>query len=247
METKVYSTYYELSENAAKEIIDIVKKKPSAVLCLASGETPKLTCQKLVEKAKLENIDFSKIVFIGLDEWVGIPPDNEGSCHFFFQTQLFKHLNFSEQRIHLFNGMADDLTKECGKMDTVIFDHGGIDLMLVGIGMNGHVGFNEPGASFLNYSHVMDLDSVTTSVGQKYFKETMDLKRGITLGLKHLVESKKVLMLANGERKARIIKAALQGRMGNLVPASIVQTIPHATVMLDKEAASLLENNSGCL
>jgi glucosamine-6-phosphate isomerase len=246
MEVKVYSSHEQLSENAANEIIELVKNKPSAVLCLASGETPKLTCQLLVEKARKQNIDFSKVNFIGLDEWVGISPENEGSCHYFFQTQLFNNLNFSDSRKRLFNSLADDLTKECNKMDEAIADLGGLDLMLVGVGMNGHIGFNEPGVSFLNYSHVMDLDSVTTSVGQKYFKENTELKKGITLGIRHLVESKKVLMLANGEKKAKIIKIALQGRMGHLVPASIVQTIPHAIVMLDKEAASLLENDSGC-
>jgi glucosamine-6-phosphate isomerase len=246
MQLKIYKDHRSLSENAANEIIELIKNKPGAVLCMASGETPKLTCQFLVEKSREQNVDFSKVIFIGLDEWVGVPPENEGSCHYFFDTQLFQHLNFSPLRIHLFNAMADDLTKECSRMDTVISDNGGIDLMLVGVGMNGHIGFNEPGVSLLNYSHVMDLDAVTTSVGQKYFKETTELKRGITLGLKHLVESKKVLVLANGERKSRIIKAALEGRMGNLVPASVVQTIPHAIVMLDEEAASLLENNSGC-
>lgn len=246
MEIKVFSDYQQLSENAANEIINLVKRKPDAALCLASGETPRLTCQLIVQKAKDQDIDFSKVNFFGLDEWVGIPPTNPGSCHYFFETELFSHLNFSDRRKRLFNGLAEDLTAECTSMDSAIEDAGGLDLILVGVGMNGHIGFNEPGVSFLNTSHVMDLDAVTTSVGQKYFKETTELKRGITLGLKHLVESKKILMLANGEKKARIIKAALRGPMHALVPASIVQTLPHAIVMLDTAAASLLETGEGC-
>lgn len=244
MEIKVYSDYHTLSESAANEIIELVKRKPSAVLCLASGDTPRLTCRLLVKKAKEQSVDFSGVNFFGLDEWVGIPPGNEGSCHYFFQTELFDNLDFTSSKLHLFNALADDLTGECAKMDTAIEEAGGIDLILVGIGMNGHIGFNEPGVSFLNSSHIMELDKMTTTVGQKYFKESTELNKGITLGLKHLVESKKALLMANGEKKARIIKAAVQGQVHALVPASIVQTLPHAVVMLDKEAASLLENNA---
>lgn len=246
MEIKVYRTYNDLSESAANEIINLLKEKPSASICLASGDTPRLTCRLLIQKAKEQNIDFSQVNFFGLDEWVGIPPSNEGSCHYFFQTELFDHLNFSIARIHLFNSMTDDLIAECKKMDSAIEDAGGLDLILVGIGMNGHIGFNEPGVSFLNSSHIMELDAVTTSVGQKYFKQDTELKRGITLGLKHLVESKKVLLLANGEKKAPIIKAAVKGRVDALLPASIIQTIPHSVVMIDAAAASLLENTDGC-
>ena len=244
MEIKVYSDYHTLSENAANEIIELVKRKPSAALCFASGDTPRIAYRLLAKKAKEQGVDVSQVSFFGLDEWVGIPPGNEGSCHYFFQTELFDNLDFTPSRVYLFNALADDLTSECTRMDTAIEDAGGIDLAIVGIGMNGHIGFNEPGVSFLNSSHVVDLDKMTTTVGQKYFKESTELNKGITLGLKHLVESKRVLLMANGEKKARIIKAALQGQVHALVPASIVQTLPHAVVMLDKEAASLLENNA---
>jgi glucosamine-6-phosphate isomerase len=247
MEIKVYSDHRQLSKDAANEIINLVKNKPNAALCLAAGDTPRLTYQAVVRQAREQNIDFSKVNFFGLDEWVGIAPSNPGSCHYFLQTELLSHLNFSKERIHLFDGLADDLTAECAKTDASIEDIGGLDLMLVGVGMNGHIGFNEPGVSFLSGTHVMELDKVTTTVGQKYFSEPSKLSRGITLGLRHLVESKKVLVLANGEKKAKIIKASLMGNMGALVPASIVQTVPQATIMLDKEAASLLENNSECI
>ena len=242
MELKIYNDYQHLSEAAAMEIIELVRNKPNAVLCLASGETPRLTCKLLVEKTVKENVDLSHVTFIGLDEWVGIPPENDGSCHNFFHTEIFKPLHFSPGQIHLFDAVSGNLEEECKKMDAVIFEKGGIDLMMVGIGMNGHIGFNEPGVSFDNYAHVTDLDDTTISVGQKYFKTSATLQKGITLGLKHLRQSKKVLLLANGTKKAGVIKKTLEGEITNKFPASIMQTHSNGLVMVDEEAASLLDH-----
>ena len=125
-------------------------------------------------------------------------------------------------------------------MDEIIFKNSGIDLMIVGIGMNGHIGFNEPGVSFNNYAHVIDLDETTITVGQKYFKTPVAIQKGITLGLKHLLESKKVLLLANGNKKASVIKKTVEEEVTNLFPASIMQTHLNGFVMVDEEAAALL-------
>ncbi|HRP55097.1 glucosamine-6-phosphate deaminase [Agriterribacter sp.] len=241
MQLIVFKDHHDLSQQAAEEIIELVKRKPGAVLCLASGSTPLLTCELLVQKARAENIDLSSCTFIGLDEWVGIPPENEGSCAYFFHNQVFKHLNFSSSHIYLFNALSDSPQQECKEMDNVIFENGGIDLMLVGVGMNGHIGFNEPGISFDLYAHVAELDETTTSVGQKYFKEATELHQGITLGLKHLLESKKVLLLANGSKKAAVIQKALEGEITNRLPASIIRRHPNSTVMIDEEAAAMLK------
>jgi len=242
MQLKIYKDYQSLSEAAATEIIELVKNKPSAVICLASGDTPRLTCKLLVEKTVKEKVDLSHVTFIGLDEWIGIPPENEGSCHYFFQSELFQPLHFSSSQVYLFDAMAVNLDEERGKMDRVIFEKGGIDLMIVGIGMNGHIGFNEPGVSFDNYAHVIDLDDTTISVGQKYFKTPVDLQKGITLGLKHLQQSKKVLLLANGAKKAAVVKKTVEGEITNEFPASIMQTHANGFVMIDQEAASLLDH-----
>lgn len=231
-----------MSDAAANEVIELVKNKPEAVICMASGETPRLTCKLLVEKAITQKADLSHITFIGLDEWVGIPPENEGSCHHFFFTEVFKPLNFGADQIHLFDGMSADQEDECRKMDATIFAKGTIDLMIVGIGMNGHIGFNEPGVSFNNYSHVIDLDDMTISGGQKYFDTPVTLQKGITLGLKHLQESKKVLLLANGTKKAAVIKQTVEGEITNKFPASIMQTHTNGFVMIDEEAAGLLDS-----
>jgi len=240
MQLKIYDDHQGLSVAAVNEIVSLIKSKPGAVLCLASGETPRLTCQLLVQKVKNEKVDISQVTMIGLDEWVNISPENEGSCHYFFKNELINPLQIPEKQVHLFNGMADKFQDECRKMDAVIRDKGGIDLMIVGIGMNGHIGFNEPGVSFDNYSHVIDLDDTTLTVGQKYFKSKATLQKGITLGLKHLKESKKVLLLANGTKKADVVRRTVEEKVTNTFPASIMQTHANGFVMVDKEAASLL-------
>ncbi|HYJ38188.1 MAG TPA: glucosamine-6-phosphate deaminase, partial [Chitinophagaceae bacterium] len=223
MKLRVFPNYQALSAQAADEIISLVKDKPKAVLCLASGDTPRLTCKLLAERAILEKVDFRNATFIGLDEWVGIPPENKGSCHYFFKQLLLGPMRFSKDQVHLFDALSTHLQKECREMDEFILSRGGIDLMLVGIGMNGHIGFNEPGSSFDNYSHVADLDETTVRVGQKYFSGPMELEKGITIGLKHLMESRKLILMANGINKAGVISKATEGTVNATFPASVVQ------------------------
>jgi galactosamine-6-phosphate isomerase len=240
VELKIYKDYEELSANAADEIINLVKNKPAAVLCLASGDTPRLTCTLAAEKALKQKVDFNRCTFIGLDEWVGVPPHNEGSCHYFFQKHLLMPLQIPAGNIHLFDALSDNLEEQCRMMDGIIAAKGGIDLMIVGIGMNGHIGFNEPGVSFDNYSHFIDLEQITLTVGKKYFKEAVVLSKGITLGFKHLIQTKKVLLMANGIKKAAVIKRTVEGAVGNDFPASIMQTHPNGIIMTDSDAAYLL-------
>ena len=240
MKLTILPDYQTLSTQVAGEVIELIKKKPAAVICLASGDTPRLTCQFIAERAIKEKIDFSRATFIGLDEWLGMPPEIEGSCHYFFKNLLFDPMHLAPQQTYLFNALTNDPQKECKDMDKKILEKGGIDLMIVGIGMNGHIGFNEPGTSFENYSHVADLDETTVSVGQKYFSGPMELKQGITLGLKHLMESRKLILIANGKKKERVIYLALEGEVSNHFPASIIQKHSNCEVIIDKEASSML-------
>jgi 6-phosphogluconolactonase/glucosamine-6-phosphate isomerase/deaminase len=133
---------------------------------------------------------------------------------------------------------------ECSKMDAVISEKGGIDLMLVGVGMNGHIGFNEPGVSPQLYSHVINLDTTTQSVGQKYFKESTVLKKGITLGLQHLLEGRQAILMASGQKKSPVMQKALEGPISPEMPASIIRNHEQAYVMLDEDAASLLKTQT---
>ena len=240
MALRIYEQYETLSAAAAEEIVKQVKMKPQSVLCLAAGETPRLAYEVLAASARRDNVDFSRCTFVGLDEWLGIPPENEGSCAYFLEHNLFIPLGIEVNQIKLFDGLTDDAQKECERMDTFIKTRGGIDLMLVGVGMNGHIGFNEPGAGEHLHAHVIDLDETTRSVGQKYFKQTTLLHQGITLGLRHLLESRKALMVASGKKKAAIIRRALQEPITTDLPASIIRKHPNGDTMLDQDAASAL-------
>jgi galactosamine-6-phosphate isomerase len=241
MKTIRFSNYQELSAYAANEIVQDIKQNLSLTLCMASGHTPALTAELLAKQLLEEAIDYSQITFVGLDEWVGLPPENEGSCCHFFKTKLFEPLQLKPSQYFLFNSLADDLESECKKMDSIIAGKGGIDIMLVGIGMNGHIGFNEPGTPFNKLCHIAELDETTKSVGQKYFKEKTVLHQGITIGLGHLMNAKKVFLKADGKRKAEVIKKTVEGEIKESFPASIMQQHANGFVIVDEEAASLLK------
>lgn len=242
MELKIFKDYNELSFATCEEIIRIIKTKPDAVLCLATGQSPILTYQMLVEKITTDKIDISKITFIGLDEWVGISPEMEGSCQHFLQTKLFKPLNVSASQVYLFNALANDLDKECKRMNDAIAEKGGIDFMLVGVGLNGHIGFNEPGVDINNHAHVIELDETTKAVGQKkYFDKPVTIGQGITLGLQNFLEARFAVMIANGTKKAEIIKKAIEEPISTAVPATIMRMHKNSLLMVDEEAAALIK------
>jgi galactosamine-6-phosphate isomerase len=243
MKLAVYKDYQTVSAYCAQALFDLIKEKPNAVICIASGDSPKLLCELFVQKVKSEQLDISRFVFVGLDEWLGLSPDIDGSCHNDFKKRLFDPLNIGPSQYHLFNALAEDPEKECHKMDRFVQEKGGIDLMIVGIGMNGHIGFNEPGVGFNLFSHVIQLDDTTKTVGKRYFSQPVSLEKGITLGLAHLLAARKVFLIANGIRKAEVIKNAVQGPVTNIFPASILQKHENGFVLVDEEAASLLDKS----
>ena len=242
MKLHIFPTHQEQSTFAAEQIINTVKEKPTAVLCLASGETPRLTYSTVVSLAKKQQVDFSHVHFVGLDEWVGIPSTNAGSCYYFLNDTIFHSLEVDKNRIHIFDGLADDLSFECKKMNEIITVLGGIDLILVGVGLNGHVGFNEPGVASNLYAHVADLDPITTQVGQKYFTAATNLTKGITLGLSHFMEARVAIIVANGNKKAAIVKNALELEVSTQIPASIIRNHKNGMIVLDSEAGSQLRH-----
>lgn len=232
-----YPNYEELSVATASLIIKVLKKKPEALICIASGDTPLGVCKCL---AKSDPELFSKCTFVGLDEWAGMDENDEGSCKYGIYQYLLKPLNIPQERIKYFDAKSADLDLECEKINEFIAYRGGLDVMLVGVGMNGHIALNEPNTSFETYAHVSDLAEITISVGQKYFTKPTILTQGITLGLKHLQEAKNPILIANGAKKAIVIKKALTEEITEAFPASIIQKIPHSLVMLDYEAAQEL-------
>jgi len=181
------------------------------------------------------------VTVIGLDEWVGIPATSEGSCRYIVEENLLKPLNVESAHYTFFDSMTDDLQGECARVDRLIFEKGGVDFIIVGVGLNGHIGLNEPGTSFDLYCHVSKLAEITISTGQKYFNQSTELTQGITIGLKHLLEAKIAIMIATGERKAEIIREVVFQDPNINLPATVFKKHINGHIWIDKAAASLLQ------
>ncbi|MBK0378655.1 glucosamine-6-phosphate deaminase [Mucilaginibacter segetis] len=242
MKISIYNNYDKMSRAAADLVAEQLVNKPDSLICFPSGESPTGMLQHVISYANAGKIKLDKCHFIGLDEWVGMDETNEGSCKHYLYTNFFNKLNINDSQITLFNAKADDLKAECERINNFIAKKGGLDMMIVGIGMNGHLGLNEPGTPFNLYAHLSELDPVTVTVGQKYFKQETRLTQGITLGLQHLTEAKIPVLIASGSKKASIINEALNGQISTDVPASILQNLPAARILLDEDAASELEH-----
>lgn len=243
MYIQIFQDYLALSKATANLVIDYIHKRPSALVCLASGHTPIGVFQELQKAVQQNQVDLSKCTFLSLDEWVNIDPSDSGSCLSMLQKDCFVPLGIGANQVEFFNVSVPDLQKECDRINTLIESRGGLDIMLVGVGTNGHIGMNEPGTSFNSYAHISELAEETKSVGQKYFQKNTSLSLGITLGLNHLREAKLPIVMANGTKKAAIIAKGLQGIATEEIPLSVVHLIPQAYVMLDKEAADLIQDS----
>lgn len=240
MTIRQFPDYETLSRHTAEHIASVINRKPNALLCLASGDTPTATYRHFVELVRSRRVDVSQCTFVGLDEWVGFGPDDVGSCSYYVYRDLFTPLSLRSDQIYVFDAKANDLTAECTRIDRLIDERGGLDLLLVGMGLNGHIALNEPGTPFDLGCHVGELAETTKTVGQKYFTQETTLTQGITLGLRHLTEAHDVILLVSGAKKASIVRDALNGPVTTAVPASIVQNRPNAHVWIDEAAGSLL-------
>lgn len=236
MKRTVFPDYSTLSKETARFIANIVMQKPEALLCFPAGETSLGTFSELVKMAEEKLVDFSRCSFVGLDEWVHLAERQNENCFHFLKKHLFDPLKISSAQICFFNGESDDLESECHKTDDFIRTHQGIDLMLLGMGMNGHLGLNEPGTPFNLYSQVMNLDGVTTSVGLKYFSGEVALSKGITLGMQHIKESRTVILQVSGTKKLPVVKQLLESEVNPDFPASFLKLHKNAHLMLDKDA-----------
>lgn len=221
-------TYREMSERAANIIMQGICDKPAFVLGLAAGTTPIGTYQWLSDGNRRGLVDFSSVTTVNLDEYVGLPSENPQSCRYFMNDKLFHHINIKIENTHVPNGMAEDLSKEGARYDKLIEDLGGIDLLLLGIGADGHIGFNEPEAEFIKETHEVLLDCADP----RFFGSEEELpKRAITMGMLSIMKARKILLIASGEGKKAILDKAFSGEIDPCVPVSILQRHPDVTVI----------------
>lgn len=233
--------YNDLSLKAAEIISGQVMLKNNSVLGLATGSTPIGTYKELIKKYEKGLIDFSEISTVNLDEYRGLAPDNDQSYRYFMNTNLFDHVNIDKARTYVPNGLEEDSEKACADYNEIIRSVGGIDMQLLGIGGNGHIGFNEPGAAFEKETHCVDLTESTIKANARFF-ETMDdvPKQAYTMGIKNIMTAKKILLVATGEAKADALYKSLYGPITPNVPASILQLHPDVTVVADEGALKLI-------
>lgn len=240
MKIQVFKDYATLSKSTTQLIVNYIRSKKNSLVCLASGHTPIGVFEELTKEVKENNLDLRGCTFLSLDEWVGINPNDPGSCLTMLKKDCFGPLGLQPHQTEYFNVQTDDLEKECNRINTLIERNGGLDIMLVGVGTNGHIGMNEPGTSFDSYAHVSTLAEETKNVGQKYFTKPTSLSLGVTLGLRHLREAKLPIIMASGEKKAAIIAKGLNLPPTEEIPVSISQLIAQGFIMLDKSAASMM-------
>jgi glucosamine-6-phosphate deaminase len=233
--------YEDIGKAAAEVVIDAWKQHPRLVLGLATGMTPIGFYRVLVERFRQELLDFSGITTFNLDEYFPIPRNHPQSFTRFMREHFFQHVNIPASRIHILNGEAFDPEEECRQYEQSISDAGGIDIQILGIGHNGHIGFNEPETAFDSRTHLVALTESTIRANSRFFHDPSAMPRhALTMGIQTIMQSRKILLLAAGEGKAEAVQRALLGPVTESMPASILQRHPDVTIILDGGAASLL-------
>lgn len=239
----VCDNYDLLSKKAAQIVGSQMILNPKSILGLATGSTPIGMYKNLIKMYEEGLIDFSKTTTFNLDEYYQLPINNDQSYHYFMDENLFNHININRENIHIPNGMADDIDAECVLYDKMIDDNG-IDIQILGIGNNAHIGFNEPTINFNKGTHMVTLDESTREANARFFNSIDEVPtKAITMGTGSIFKSKKILLLASGANKAEAIYNTVHGKVTPEVPSSILQFHKDVIIILDKEAASLLNEN----
>jgi glucosamine-6-phosphate deaminase len=233
--------YDELSKKTANLLASQITLKPNSVLGLATGSTPVGAYNELVRIYKEGDINFTEVVTFNLDEYYGLDKENPQSYYYFMMENLFKHVNINKHNIHIPNGRAKDIELECIEYENKIKQAGGIDLQLLGIGRNGHIGFNEPDVKFEAQTHLVTLDEDTIEANSRFFAALDEVPRkAISMGIKTIMHSRKIILLASGEEKAETINSMINGKITPELPASVLQLHPDVVVLLDEKAACKL-------
>ncbi|MEK5061572.1 glucosamine-6-phosphate deaminase [Paenibacillus shunpengii] len=232
---------HDLNATGAGIIAALLQSKRKAVLGLATGSSPVGIYKELIQMYSKGLVSFAQASSFNLDEYVGLPEDHPQSYRSFMNEQLFNHIDMNMNLTHVPNGNATDLTAECAHYEQLVNDHGPVDIQLLGIGHNGHIGFNEPGASLTSGTHVVDLKDETRKANARFFDSPSDVpKQAMTMGVGSILKAKQILLVARGEDKAEIIRTALTGPITTECPASLLQCHPNVIVLLDRGAGRLM-------
>lgn len=239
MDFKVFENDCALSAAAADSVCELLQAKPNALLCIAAGHSSLGLFQELIRRFQEKKVDFSQAGFTAMDEWLNMNETTPGSCGDFLSKNFLSQVNFPRERVRLVNGKAGDIQAECAEIRKNIESAGGFDLIVLGIGMNGHLALNEPGVDFSLSVHTTVLDSTTQQVGTKYFESAPTLTGGVTIGIADIAAAKKAILIVNGEKKSQIVRKVLGSPVTNRLPATALKDMPHAAFWCDKDAAAL--------
>ncbi|HEX9025123.1 MAG TPA: glucosamine-6-phosphate deaminase [Clostridium sp.] len=238
----IVENYDEISKLAAINIKDVINKKPDAVLGLATGSTPMGTYKELIKMNKENEVDFSKVTTVNLDEYIGLSENDAQSYRYFMNENLFNQINIKKENTFVPNGLAKDIDEETKNYDKRIDELGGIDIQFLGIGANGHIAFNEPSDILISGTHLTELAQSTIDANSRFFNSIDEVpKTAISMGLGQIMKSKKIILLAHGEEKANAIKEALSGKITTKNPATMLQMHKDVTIIIDKTIASLIK------
>ncbi len=241
MQVRVFKDAQAVAKAAAMIFAAQLAEKSDSVLGLATGSTPVETYRKMIELYNEGQMDFSKVKSYNLDEYVGLGPEHECSYRYFMQEQLFNHINIRPENTFVPSGVADNLDQVGLAYDEAVRAAGGVDLQLLGIGNNGHIGFNEPDDHFTSATHVVNLTESTIKANTRFFKSESEVPRqAISMGVGTIMSARKILLLALGEAKAQAVHDTVKGHITPRVPASVLQLHPNAIILLDEAAASKL-------
>jgi glucosamine-6-phosphate deaminase len=230
---------------AARLVAKLIHSKPNAVLGLATGSTPLPLYKELIRLHKDEGLDFSRVTTFNLDEYAGLPANHPCSYMRHMEETLFKHINLRRRNVHIPNGMARDMARECIAYEKAILDADGIDLQILGIGRDGHIGFNEPSSSMGSRTRVKTLMIETIRDNARFFGRIDEVPRNcITIGIGTILEAKQLLLLAFGAHKAGIVSKAIEGPITSMIPASVLQLHPDVKIFLDTDASAKLKRRS---
>jgi glucosamine-6-phosphate deaminase len=231
------------SQAAVRMIAHAIRKKPHVVLGLATGGTPLMLYKELIRIHREEELDFSQVTTFNLDEYAGIPQEDPRSYHSFMWENLFSQINIKPENVHIPDGLASDVSASCAAYEQAIVEAGGIDLQLLGIGANGHIGFNEPTSSFASRTRIKTLTKQTVQDNAVFFggDEALVPRHCITMGIGTIMAARKLILLAFGEGKAGVVAAMVEEPLTAMVPASILQYHPAAKIFIDEAAATALQ------